>query len=253
VYWRRRAVVVGAAIVLIVVIVMIIRAAGSGGDGKTAATPITTVGSLTTSPPATELPPDCTRTDLEVGAEAVASYFENPAKPTFSVSVTNTGTVKCVIDPEAVNIVITSGTDPVFDSDDNCGDAGTGPAENDAGDSTGAAGPEELSDAELLSELDAPPAVGAGNEAGTTPVATETGGVAGDPLIEPLTGSTGSTMGTQVLLEPGVAQQIPVTWDRERSAPECEPYLLTTPLPGTYHAVFTVAGVESNDVVFDLR
>lgn len=55
----------------------------------------------------------------------------------------------------------------------------------------------------------------------------------------------------QFLLQPGASETFQVTWNRKRSAPECAT-VAAAPLPGTYHAVLTVQGIEGNDTVFSL-
>jgi hypothetical protein len=251
VYWRRRAVVVAIAIALIIVVVMIVKAAVGGGSDKEASTPPKgePLPSLSSSGAPAAQVPDCTRTDIDVEAAATDSTFASPAKPTFTVSVRNKGAVKCVIDPAAVHIHVTSGSDRIFDSDDNC-DAAADDAANSAADAADAAAdsdPPAQSDEEFLEELDTADATAdtaddaadtAADAAATTPDAAQT---------EPAT-----TTGELVLLEPGATQQVLVSWNRERSAPSCEPHLLTTPGNGTYHAVLTVVGVESDDIVFSL-
>jgi hypothetical protein len=229
-------VVVGAAIVLILVIAMIVRAATSGGDEDKKAAPVSSKSPLPSleSPAPTVAVPDCTKADMEVEAEATDSTFASPAKPTFTVAVTNNGTLKCVIDPESVHIHVTSGEDRIFDSDDNC-NVEVDPASDPGGNEP--AGWETQSDEDLLAELDGDPAA-----------QTESAD-AGPGLGSATPPNTGSEV---VLLEPGATEAIPVSWSRERSAPSCEAYLLTTPGNGTYHAVFSVAGVESGDVVFAL-
>ena len=54
-----------------------------------------------------------------------------------------------------------------------------------------------------------------------------------------------------VLLEPGARDEVPLTWDRTRSAEGC-PAGLPAPLPGTYTATASVLGATSAAAVFDL-
>jgi hypothetical protein len=264
VYWRRRALVVGAAIVLIVVIVMIVKAAAGGGgsDKDVAATPLESapLESALSEPPAVEVP-DCTRSDVEVEAEATDSSFASPAKPTFTVSVRNKGGIKCVIDPSAVHVHVTSGDDRIFDSDDNCDDTSTEPAGGAGGTEAEPAGAlASQSDEELLAELDnasgeeASVDAAEGSTADQTVVDLDASNPAADDVLAPPPDAATSPGAGQevVLLEPGATEALLVPWNRERSAPTCEAYLLTTPGNGTYHAVFTVAGVESGDVTFEL-
>jgi hypothetical protein len=233
-------VVVGAAIVLIVVFVMIVKAAAGGGgdDDKKAAPPsLSPVPSLSEEAPADTVP-DCTGTDIDVEAEATDSSFTDPAKPTVTVAVRNKGSIKCVIDPAAVHIHVTSGSDRIFDSDDNC-DAVADPGADDLEEPEEPVSGETLSDEELLAELDAAPGPDESS-------AAETPDTSDPAALPPAVGNE------LVLLEPGATESVSVSWNRERSAPECEPHLLTTPGAGTYHAVFAVAGVESQDVTFAL-
>lgn len=248
VYWRRRALVAGGAVVLLVILVMIIKAAAGGGSEAPKANTRSNdaVPTLSGSPSPIEETPFCTQADIEVEAEATDSTFPAPAKPTFTVAVRNKGIIKCVIDPASVNVHITSGDDRIFDSGDNCDVAGEGqepPAntESETEPDTGAT----QSDEELLDELD-------GAEVETTVDPIEPADDAGLTSADALSGLTPPASSQVVLLEPGSTEPILVPWTRERSAPSCEDYLLTTPGNGTYHAVFTVAGVASNDVVFEL-
>jgi hypothetical protein len=260
VYWRRRALVVGAAIVLLVVIVMIVKAAasGGGGEGDVVATPSGSApleSALSESP--TAQVPDCTQTDIEVEAEATDSSFANPAKPTFTVAVRNKGGIKCVIDPSAVHVHVTSGDDRIFDSDDNCDQPAAGTVSGASDDQTQ---PQDAltsqSDEELLAELDDTGAEDSTGDAETGVVVPDpdTSNSAADDVLAPPPGAATSPETGQevVLLEPGATEALLVPWSRERSAPTCEAYLMTEPGNGTYHAVFTVAGVESGDVTFEL-
>jgi hypothetical protein len=244
-------VVVGVAIVLIVVLVMIIKAAAGGGDdGKKAATTPSTspLPSLTTTaPPAVQAAP-CTRTGIDVEAEATASSFAAGVKPAFLLNVTNNGTVSCVVDPDTVSVVITSGSDQIFDSAHQCGGE-SGTEETSATESEGLPAVEDdtPSDEEILDELDSTGADSTGATSAATGTATATGT---DPAAD---ARAGAGISASAPIAPGTTGTVPYTWSRERSDENCEPFILqSAPQPGTYHAAFSVAGVEAEDLVFSL-
>ncbi len=55
----------------------------------------------------------------------------------------------------------------------------------------------------------------------------------------------------QFLLAPSSSTTFQVNWNRQRSAPQCTA-VSATPGAGTYHAVLTIQGIESNDATFTL-
>ncbi len=61
----------------------------------------------------------------------------------------------------------------------------------------------------------------------------------------------GALKGTSVLLSPDETVTLTAEWPRIRSNESCA-VGLSTPLPGTYHALLTLHGVKSTDAVFTL-
>jgi len=55
----------------------------------------------------------------------------------------------------------------------------------------------------------------------------------------------------QFLLQAGASQTFQVTWNRQRSAPQCTT-VSASPKAGTYHAQLTVQGIAANDASFGL-
>ena len=139
VYWVRRLVVLG--IPLLVVVLVIVWLGGRGDDGGSAPSASTTTSSApavsTAVDPAAPAPspstskeaggvPDCSAASLALAMTATATSFGPGASPTFDVSITNTGSVPCLVDAGEASreIVITSGADRVWSSRD-CIVAGT--------------------------------------------------------------------------------------------------------------------------------
>ena len=137
VYWVRRLIVLG--IPLLVVVLVIARIAARGDDGSPSpAAQTTTTGasaSAAASEPATPSPtpskepggvPDCDAATLALAMTPTAESFAPGTPATFNVSITNTGSVPCLVDAGEASreILITSGTDRVWDNRD-CIVAGT--------------------------------------------------------------------------------------------------------------------------------
>jgi hypothetical protein len=61
----------------------------------------------------------------------------------------------------------------------------------------------------------------------------------------------GTINARQFLLSGGATETFQVTWDRKRTAPACAT-VTAVPGAGTYHAILTVQGIESNDATFTL-
>ncbi|WP_152649769.1 hypothetical protein [Demequina oxidasica] len=57
---------------------------------------------------------------------------------------------------------------------------------------------------------------------------------------------------TQLVLEPGTEDTVAVTWNGQRSLPDCAPET-AVPGAGTYNAQLTVQGIESEPAVFRLK
>ena len=133
VYWVRRLIVLG--IPLLVVVLVVVWFTGRGDDEGATPSAQTT----TTAPPAVEpvVPdptpseeaggvPDCDVTTLALAMTATAESFGPGVSPSFNVSITNIGSVPCLVDAGEASreIVITSGPDRVWSNRD-CVVAGT--------------------------------------------------------------------------------------------------------------------------------
>ncbi len=55
----------------------------------------------------------------------------------------------------------------------------------------------------------------------------------------------------QFLLQAGASETFQATWNRQRTVPECTT-VSAAPGAGTYHAILTVQGIQSNDASFTL-
>src|SRR4051794_525362 len=133
VYWVRRLVVLGIPLVVILVVVWLVAGRGGGDDPTPAAHTASTT--TTTQPPAqspepsateTSGVPSCAAAGLALAMTPDATTFAAGVSPTFSVSITNTGTAPCLVDAGEAQreIVITSGADRVWSNRD-CVVAGT--------------------------------------------------------------------------------------------------------------------------------
>ena len=123
-YWRRRAVVALAALALLVVSVLLLGAA-SGDDtlepapGATPQPTDTDTPSPTPSASAAAVE-ECPDDVLEVQARTDAADYAVGARATLTLSVRNTGDAPCrrALGQGAVELVITSGDDRIWSSDD---------------------------------------------------------------------------------------------------------------------------------------
>ncbi len=128
VYWVRRLVVLGVPLLLIVLVVW--WAAGRGGSDD-ATDPVAETTSTAPVAPADEPGPsetpasddgvaDCAPAGLALAMTADAESFAAGVSPTFTVSITNTGTDPCLVDAGEAQreIVITSGTDRIWSNRD---------------------------------------------------------------------------------------------------------------------------------------
>lgn len=118
VYWRRRAVVLLALILVIVLAVVVVRAL-SGGDDTPASDPSPSQSTTTTESTGTEA---CAEGAIGVQLTADATDYPEGAQPLFTATMTNTGSVPCLLDAGARQIVVTSGSDRIWASTD-CGEA----------------------------------------------------------------------------------------------------------------------------------
>ena len=129
VYWVRRAVVLGIPLLVVLLVVWLVAGRGNGDDPTPAAQ--TTASSPAAEQPAEPAPSttpstdtagvaDCASTGLALAMTADAETFAAGVSPTFSVSITNTGTEPCLVDAGEAQreIVVTSGTDRVWSNRD---------------------------------------------------------------------------------------------------------------------------------------
>jgi hypothetical protein len=132
VYWVRRVVVLGIPLLLVVLVVWLVAGRGSATPPTDAApedTPSSQPDAPVETPAADDekdiedpsgVPPNCTPEVLALAIAATAESFPEGTSPSFTVSITNTGTQPCVVDAGDTQreIVITSGVDRVWSSMD---------------------------------------------------------------------------------------------------------------------------------------
>jgi hypothetical protein len=235
-YWRNRAIFLLGAIVVVVIFVLIIKACG-GSEPKAKKTPTatpTTLAALDTFSPPPEVA-DCAKADLKVELAPTTYSFDSGAPIVFTANVTNTGSTACAVDPAAISLHVTSGSDRIFDSQD-CPDGVDTQDDQELFDD-----PEATTDdsANLDNQLaDGLVAATDGSESDNLPPANDLSG-----LISP----------QLVLLQPSASEPITVTWNGQRSSETCQADLPAPGRPGTYHVVATVNGAESDDTRFELR
>lgn len=119
VYWRRRAVVLLALVLVIVLLVVVIRALAGGPDSP-GSDPSPSQSSTTAS--ASTGTEACAENAIGVQLTADATDYPAGAQPLFTATMTNTGSVPCLLDAGARQIVVTSGSDRIWASTD-CGEA----------------------------------------------------------------------------------------------------------------------------------
>lgn len=141
VYWFRRAIVLGLPLVVVAVVVWIVAGRGSAATPDPGAAPQESTAAEQQTPAQTpaEQPdeseeepednggvPTCGPESLALSITATAESFPAGSSPTFLVTITNTGSVPCVVDAGDAEreIVITSGVDRVWSSKD-CPDEAT--------------------------------------------------------------------------------------------------------------------------------
>ncbi|WP_019135885.1 hypothetical protein [Cellulomonas massiliensis] len=129
VYWVRRLVVLGVPL-LVVAIVVAFLTRGGGAEPEAGPTPTppertasagpTPTPSQTRTGPAAPVP-DCADSGLAVAVEATKDSFHAGEKPSFAVTLTNTGPTACVVDSDQVSrtAVVRSGDEVVW-SEDPC-------------------------------------------------------------------------------------------------------------------------------------
>lgn len=131
VYRRRRIVVLGIPVLVVLLVVWLV--AGRGSADEPTAAPSTTSAKATTkakptrtstpTPTSTTGVPDCTDLELKVSADD-ASYAAGQ-NPKLTTTITNTGKVACLVDAgtDEAALVITSGDDRVWSSQDCASEA----------------------------------------------------------------------------------------------------------------------------------
>lgn len=145
-YWQRRAVVAVLALAVLLLVVLLLRALLGGGDEdrlaeQPAAAPTTGAGpsvttdataspsfsgspTASTSPTATPSPTPaataCGAGSLEIDAAAEQDSYPVGASPRLELRVTNTGPTACTLDlgQASVELVVVSGPDRIWSSDD---------------------------------------------------------------------------------------------------------------------------------------
>jgi hypothetical protein len=128
VYWRRRLLVGLGALAVIVIIVLIVSRPGSGATGKAPAPASTTSSSPSTSTAKADAGKSSTSKASDACApanitlEAVVDQTSYPANvdPKISMKITNTGAGSCTINLGSTQqeLIITSGTEQIWDSKD---------------------------------------------------------------------------------------------------------------------------------------
>jgi hypothetical protein len=127
-YWQRRAVLATAAVLLLALLVSLLTG-GSDEPDRLAAAPEPSSTPMVTGPVATALPsagptpaavPICQPQAVKVEALASEDRFAVGSSPRLSLRVTNTGTAPCTRDlgQAAVELVVVSGSDRIWSSDD---------------------------------------------------------------------------------------------------------------------------------------
>ena len=119
VYWRRRFVVLGIPLILVVVLVLWLVNRGGHDDAAAPPGPPAPTSPATTTAPAPGVP-DCVPPALALGITADAADVAAGVAPTFTVTITNSGSTECVVDAGDLQreVVVVSGTDRVWSSKD---------------------------------------------------------------------------------------------------------------------------------------
>lgn len=119
VYWVRRVVVVAVLIAVVAAVALLVRLAMSGSaDGATTGTGARP--STTATGRASGTPQACPASAVSLAVTADATSYGPGVHPTFTVTVTNAGTVPCTLDAGAAarEVVVTSGADRIWASGD---------------------------------------------------------------------------------------------------------------------------------------
>jgi len=126
VYWVRRLVVLGVPLLVVGLVVGFFARGGDPGATAPEPTVARTTTPPTPTPPspsasATKPVPDCAATGLSVKVEAKKDGFGAGEKPSFRVTLTNTGSKACFVDSDQVSrtAVVRSGDEVVW-SEDPC-------------------------------------------------------------------------------------------------------------------------------------
>jgi hypothetical protein len=117
VYWRRRLLVLLGLVAIIVIIVLII--VRPGGENTGNETPTPSSAPTNTAPPAEE-GDACNPAVIQLEPITDATSYAAGVLPHISMSITNTGSVACLLDVGTAEQVyyIVSGTDPIWNSRD---------------------------------------------------------------------------------------------------------------------------------------
>ncbi|TFC07708.1 hypothetical protein [Cryobacterium sp. MDB2-33-2] len=124
VYWRRRLIVgLGLLFVIVIIVLIVVRPGSGGGQPAPTPTPTTTAGADAPAPAAAAAdaaPAACDPAAVTVEALTDAVTYQPGQKPELSLSITNTGTVPCVINAGTSKQVFTisSGQDIYWTSTD---------------------------------------------------------------------------------------------------------------------------------------
>ncbi len=131
VYWRRRAVVLAAALILVIAIVVVWPKGATPTQPNASSTPVNSTsasmvvspsGSGTASPtasPTPTAPQACLTENLRLSMTG-SHQLAQGSKQKFTATVTNSGTVSCVLNLTASNFVltVTSGSDRIWSTSD---------------------------------------------------------------------------------------------------------------------------------------
>jgi hypothetical protein len=120
--YRRRRLVVGLGLLAVIAIILLIFFRPGAGDGSTepASQPVATADPDATAPPESTAPVACDPAIVAVEAITDQDSYDPGEEPELSLSVTNTGTVPCVLNAGTTTQVftITSGADVYWTSTD---------------------------------------------------------------------------------------------------------------------------------------
>lgn len=117
VYWTRRIVVAVVLVAVVAAVVTLVRLAGAADRPGASVRPTVT---STSAGPTTGTPQPCPASSVGLAVTADATTYGAGVNPTFTVTVTNTGTEPCTLDAgdAAREVLITSGADRIWSSAD---------------------------------------------------------------------------------------------------------------------------------------